>query len=73
MKQEELEQLLFEEESPTLDFKRDQYPFSKATDEEKSELLKDILGFANCFRRTEAFILIVATEQCKLYGLKGLG
>jgi len=34
------EQLLYEEESATLDFKRDQYPFAKATDEDKSELLK---------------------------------
>lgn len=52
------EQLLYEEEGPTLDFKRAQYPFAKATDDEKSELLKDILGFANCWRRAEAFIMI---------------
>jgi hypothetical protein len=54
----QLEQLLFEEEGPTLDFKRDQYAFAKASEEEKSELLKDILGFVNCWRRAEAFILI---------------
>ena len=54
----QFEQLLFEEESPTLDFKRDQYLFAKATEEEKSELLKDILGMANAWRRSEAFILI---------------
>lgn len=58
MKPEQLEQLLYEEESPTLDFKRDQYAFAKATDEEKSELLKDIIGFVNCWRRSDAFILI---------------
>src|SRR5687768_14434676 len=52
------ERLLYEEESATLDFKRDQYPFAKASDEEKSELLKDILGFANAWRRGEAYILI---------------
>jgi Putative DNA-binding domain len=52
------EQLLYEGESATLDFKRQQYPFAKATDEEKAELLKDILGFANAFRRTDAYILI---------------
>jgi hypothetical protein len=52
------ERLLFEEESTTLDFKRDQYRFVKATDEDKSELLKDILGFANAWRRSEAYILI---------------
>ena len=52
------EQLIYEEEGPTLDFKKEQYRFVKATDDEKSELLKDILGFANVFRRTEAFIVI---------------
>jgi hypothetical protein len=62
MKAEFIESLLYESEGPTLDFKRDQYPFSKATEEEKSELLKDILGFANCWRRTDAFILIGVEE-----------
>lgn len=52
------ERLLYEEESPTLDFKRDQYRFAKATDNDKSELLKDILGFVNAWRRSEAYILI---------------
>ena len=54
----QLERLLYEEESPTLDFKRDQYAFAKAREEEKSELLKDILGMANAWRRSEAYILI---------------
>jgi predicted HTH transcriptional regulator len=48
----------YEEESSTLDFKREQYCFAKATENEKSELLKDILGFANAWRRLEAYILI---------------
>jgi hypothetical protein len=52
------QRLLYEEESPTLDFKGEQYRFAKATDEEKSELLKDILGFANAWRRSEAYVLI---------------
>jgi hypothetical protein len=52
------EQLLYEEESTTLDFKKEQYRFAKATEDEKSELLKDILGFANAWRRSEAYILI---------------
>jgi hypothetical protein len=52
------ERLLYEEESNTLDFKKEQYRFAKATDDEKSELLKDILGFANAWRRSEAYILI---------------
>ena len=52
------ERLLYEEESPTLDFKKEQYRFAKATQEEKAELLKDVLGFANAWRRSEAYILI---------------
>jgi len=52
------ERLLYEEESTTLDFKREQYRFAKATEDERSELLKDILGFANAWRRAEAYILI---------------
>ena len=54
----QFERLLYEEESPTLDFKRDQYPFAKASEEEKSELLKDVLGMANAWRRSEAYILV---------------
>jgi hypothetical protein len=58
MNNELFESLLYEEESTTLDFKKEQYRFVKATDNEKSELLKDILGFANAWRRSEAYILI---------------
>lgn len=58
MNNELFERLLYEEESTTLDFKKEQYRFAKATDDEKSELLKDILGFANAWRRSEAYILI---------------
>lgn len=47
MNNELFERLLYEEESSTLDFKKEQYRFAKATDDEKSELLKDIVGFAN--------------------------
>lgn len=52
------ERLLHEEETTLLDFKQQQYAFSHATDEQKSELLKDILGIANAWRRLEAYILI---------------
>ncbi|HEV7488579.1 MAG TPA: ATP-binding protein [Thermoanaerobaculia bacterium] len=57
-----IEELLNEEESTSLDFKRDQYPFVGATDDQKSELLKDILAFANAWRRSDAFILIGVAE-----------
>jgi len=62
MNDELLEQLLNEDESPSLDFKRDQYPFEEATNEKKSELLKDVLAFANAWRRTDAYILIGVDE-----------
>ena len=52
MNNELFEQLLYEEESPSLDFKRDQYRFVRATEDDKSELLKDLLGFANAWRRS---------------------
>jgi predicted HTH transcriptional regulator len=58
------EALLYEDESETLDFKRDQYPFSQASDEQKSELLKDIVGFANAWRRADAYLLI-GVEQAR--------
>ena len=57
-----LEGLLHEAEGTSLDFKSAQYSFEYATDEEKSELLKDILAFANSWRRTTAYILIGVEE-----------
>jgi len=54
--------LLNEEEGTTLDFKSKQYLFAGATDEEKSELLKDILAFANAWRRSDAYILLGVEE-----------
>jgi hypothetical protein len=54
----EIEELLYEEECSTLDFKKEQYLFNKSTDNQKSELLKDILAFANAWKRADAFILI---------------
>lgn len=57
-----IEQLLNEDESSSLDFKRDQYEFEGAADEKKAELLKDILAFANAWRRAYAYILIGVEE-----------
>lgn len=54
------ETLLYQHESESLDFKREQYKLG--TDEEKVTLLKDILAFANSFRRSEAYILIGVEE-----------
>jgi predicted HTH transcriptional regulator len=57
-----MEQLLHEGESSSLDYKRDQYPFASATDEDKGELLKDILAFANGWRHADGYILIGVEE-----------
>lgn len=70
-----LEQLLYEEEGKTLDFKERQYQFTKADDRTKSELLKDILAFANTRRGETAYILIGVRErrgqQSKIVGVSG--
>src|SRR2546423_2348552 len=57
-----VQELLYESEGVDLDFKRDQYPFEGVSDFDKAELLKDILAFANAFRRSDAFILIGVDE-----------
>lgn len=57
-----LEELLYEEEGTTLDFKREQYVFVSGNDYQKSELLKDMLAFANAWRRSDAYILIGVEE-----------
>jgi predicted HTH transcriptional regulator len=54
--------LLHQDESETLDFKEDQYPFEGADDNRKSEILKDILAFANSWRRNDAHILVGVRE-----------
>jgi hypothetical protein len=57
-----LEKLLNRSEGDTLDFKRDQYRYAGAPPEDKGELLKDILAFANTPRGEDAFILIGVEE-----------
>ncbi|MCK0105655.1 ATP-binding protein [Marinobacter sp. S0848L] len=62
MNKDLFENLIYEEESTTLDFKSQQYRFSKESEEVKSELLKDIIGFANAWRRSDSYILIGVKE-----------
>ena len=57
-----LEHLLHEPESQSLDFKQAQYRFERASDLDKSELLKDVLAFVNSWRRTSAYVLIGVRE-----------
>ena len=59
---ETLHGLLNMDEGLTLDFKREQYRFTKATDFDKSGLLKDILAFANTQRYSTAYILVGVEE-----------
>ena len=58
-----IEQLLLSDEDATLDFKREQYDFEGGSKQAKSELLKDVLAFANAFRRADAYILIGVDEK----------
>lgn len=57
-----IEELLYEEEGTTLDFKQKQYIFESANEYQKSELIKDILAFSNAWRRSDAYILIGVEE-----------
>lgn len=63
MRTARITELLREHESTTLDFKQTQYALAGATDDQKSELIKDILAFANANRTTDAHILIGVTEH----------
>lgn len=55
--------LLYEDESSTLDFKSEQY--SLATKDQKGELIKDILAFTNAWRHADAYILIGVEDNSK--------
>lgn len=53
----EIDKFCEEGESNHLDFKGEVYPFVEASAHQKSELLKDILAFANARRTVPAYIL----------------
>ena len=63
MEQEILTTILRQSESDTLDFKRDQYRFAGGTDDDKAELLKDILAFANAWKTSDAHIVVGIEEK----------
>jgi predicted HTH transcriptional regulator len=71
--EDELRQLLYGRESETLDFKRDQYPFVRSTDEQKAELLKELMAFANARRSSPACILIGVEESPQPRGARHAG
>jgi hypothetical protein len=65
MDEQQIEALLYESEGDEPDFKRDQYPLTN--NDEKGELIKDILAFVNGWRRTDAYIMI-GVSQAKVAG-----
>ncbi|MCY1511031.1 putative DNA-binding domain protein [compost metagenome] len=58
-----LEELRYKGEGTDLDYKSERYPFARASDDEKSEMLKDILAMANTHRSGTAYILIGFKES----------
>lgn len=65
-----IEQLLYRGEGDALDFKLEQYVFEGSDDDSKSELLKDIIAFANSWRETTAYIVIGVRDTPR--GIVGL-
>lgn len=63
IKPQVIERLLESDEGVALDFKREQYDFDAASKEAKSELLKDVLAFANASRQADAYILIGVEDK----------
>ncbi len=57
-----VDELLYEEESTTLDYKAKEFNFEGASEDEKGELLEDILAFTNAWRRADAYIMIGVKE-----------
>jgi len=53
-----LDRLRYKSEGTDIDFKSAQYRFANASDEEKVELLKDILAIANAWRDGPGYILV---------------
>lgn len=58
-----LEELRFKGEGSDLDYKTERYRFTQASDDDKSEMLKDILAFANAYREGTAYILVGFKEN----------
>lgn len=58
-----LEELRFKGEGSDLDYKAERYRFAQASDDDKSEMLKDILAFANAYREGPAYILLGFKEN----------
>jgi len=70
----DIDQLLMEGESNTLDYKEIEYKIN--SDIEKGEFIKDILSFINAWRRTDAYILLgvkeIPGEKSEVVGIKDI-
>lgn len=69
-----LRPLLAEGENARLEYRSRQYAFENATDDQRSELLKDILALANTWRHTDAFVLLgveASEKPAKVTGIDG--
>ena len=58
-----LEKLRYKGEGSDLDYKAERPAFAKASDSDKSELLKDVMAFANAHREGTAYILFGFKES----------
>ena len=72
-----LEELRFKGEGSDLDYKAERYPFAGAGNDDKSEMLKDILAFANAHRDGPAYILLgfkdIPPHPAEVVGLSSEG
>lgn len=57
-----IHRLLYRGEGTDLDYKSQQYKISGANDNEKAELIKDILAMVNSWRDSDAYILVGVKE-----------
>lgn len=69
MDDELIEKLLYMGEGASLDYKQQQYIVNGKDLKAKSELLKDILAFANAWRSEDAHILIGVSNSGEIIGL----
>lgn len=63
MNDEQLNVLRYKSEGPDIDFKQTQYRFIGGSEEDKAELLKDILAMANAWRSGTGYILLGLKDQ----------
>ena len=63
MNDEQLDMLRYKSEGPDIDFKQALYRFIGGSEEDKAEMLKDILAMANAWRGDTGYILLGLKER----------